>query len=660
MVEAARKRRNAESSPLRSSAVRGLDLQAPLLDAIAASPDDPAPWSVYADLLQTADHPRGELISVMMERERQPSVRLLDAQRRQLTQHSAALLPTELAHELAVAWRRGFVSELRLDAPEQLADVQRDLSLRFVEAATLAIDLERWTEWRAALVAARMPWRRLRIELANASTELDVAPMLACAPALETLRISSDAAVALRWDDASGAKLELLVLVNAGEVASLDDAELPRLEELRLFGGSVASEDLRTSLCWNRLKRVVLAEAFGDEESERGPIVHVTAPIAGSLSNARDRDDDYDEPDAETTTAFVVIGQPIQPALLRKLAARMSIAQLSARVGTVRWLARPLTVIQFFGTADAELVPYGLAIALENVLDPAPPIALVEVDEDRAARFLVLGGPPTRGTHQGRPDEVVRRALDLALGWDPGSAVLQDLLEELAATPVECLIGDGATSQLTMIDPSTAPLVVPEDDEENEYDDDEYDDDGDGDDFDDGMAESYEEPPVPYEVDEDDVVAAPPAVTVTAAAAEIATIVAANASDDAVNDFVEIDEEPVAAVRTVGEDALEAPPERVELWLEFHDHWDDRAVAVDDEASDARWPDPERVLNEFPLDLERRVAEPSCARHARALEDCRGCDALHCPECGGEDWCATCFAALVEQAANDIASKRVP
>ena len=50
-----------------------------LLAALAESPDDVASWSVYGDFLQAQSDPRGELISLMLERARQPSSKLFDA-----------------------------------------------------------------------------------------------------------------------------------------------------------------------------------------------------------------------------------------------------------------------------------------------------------------------------------------------------------------------------------------------------------------------------------------------------------------------------------------------------------------------------------------------------------------------------------------------------
>ena len=627
------KRRFAETA-VRSSSGIALDAHLPLLEAIAASPSDPAPWSVYADLLQTMGHPRGELISLMMERERRPSARLFELQRKHQHVHASTLLP--VVSDVAVAWRRGFVSEVRIATPEQLVGVQKDLSLRFVESATLAIDAESWDEWQTALATTRMPWRRMRVELADEAFEL--APILACAPALETLRVVfPDSAGELSWDGARS-PLRKLVLVNVGEVGTLDDADLPHLEELRLLGESSASDELQTSLRWNRLKRIVVAELIEDERAQ------VIAPLEHPTTQ---EDDDYGD-NTEMTVAFVVVGGSVDAAVLRKLAARLSIAHLSARIASVP--QHSVTVLQFFGEPDAELLPYGLAIALGNVLDPAPPIALFEIEKDRAARFLVIGDKPVRET-QDRPVELVRRAFDIAFGYDPSTAIVDDVLEELAVTPVEHLLGDGGTSQLTMIDPSTAPLVVPDDDGPYD-DDDEYEEEDEDyahfdDDYDDRSHE-YPEPPllVDDEADEEEQPVVVKVVMPVVRVAAAIDVVDEEIPGDPVIEEVEetFEEDPV--VRPDDEDALALPPEREELWIEFRDHWYERVIDVDDEPSELRWPDPERAEDRA-SDLERRVAEPTCPRHERALEDCRSCDDLHCSECGGEDYCPACFATLV-------------
>jgi hypothetical protein len=588
------------------------------------------------------------------------------------------------------------------------------VSLRFVEGATLVIDLKAWDAWRGALADLRLPWRRLRLEVSGNAT-LEIAPILASVPALRMLRVTFSGNGSVDWEDARAEQLELLVLANAGEVPSLDDAELPKLVELRLLGDSVASDLLRVSLRWSRLERVVVEgerqdvdldadedEDEGDDEDEdegddeekdeddedevepierphrREPAMYTTAPTAVRVARPP-RDDDrryYDDEEEEpTTTAFFVVGQAIAPSLLTKLATRMSIAHLSARIATTRWLPKQLTIVQLFGTAEAELQPYGLALALHNVLENKPPIALVEIDADRAARFLVLDETQTRESHAG-PDDVVRRALDLALGCDFGAGLVNELLDELAITPIDRLLGVAVTDQLTMIDPSSAPLVLPE---EEEYDDDEDEDedeyeDWDADDYD-GMQASLEEPPPLDEDEEDDppvpvttaeivklkrtpaaetVVAVDAAEPVQAAAVEAGLDDAdANAADDIYDE-----PEPEEPKRTEEkEDALVARPDRFEQWFEFRDHWVDRAVDIDDEQSEQRWPDPERA-NDIDLYFERQRAEPGCAKHARALEHCTRCDVLHCVECGGEDVCPPCFAAIIDMPPADDTTKR--
>jgi hypothetical protein len=293
----------------------------------------------------------------------------------------------------------------------------------------------------------------------------------------------------------------------------------------------------------------------------------------------------------------------------------------------MRWLPRPVTVIALHGTE--EMLPYRVAVALRNVLAGAP-IVLAETSASQA-RFLVLGETETRAT-QSNPAGALRRALDLAFGQDLGSTFLDEIYEHLDATPVECLVGRGGDALLAMIDPLSASIAELEEDESEETDEDEdHDDDEDSydeedgyEDFDhddyDGQVASYEEPPAPQHE--------PPATK-----REI----------EAVADV--LDEPEAEAIED--EDALSVQPEREEHWLDFRDHWMDRAVAADDEDGEARWPDPERPVEALDV-IERQVAEPECVKHRRAFEHCKQCSELLCPECVGEDYCAPCFAALTD------------
>ena len=600
MVAALPRRRIAVTARRRPIAV---DLHEPLLDAIAAAaPGDVAPWTVYADLLQTEEHPRGELMSLMLERERRPSVKLLDLERRQLAAHASVVMPRALDARHVVAWRRGFASELRLDAPEQLAVVAADPSLRFVEAATLVLADNK--SWKKPLASARMPWRRLRIE--SETRTLKLAPIVAACPAVERLEIAGNK---LDWSDVRAEHLTTLVLTGRRELGSLDDVHLPRLAELRLLDGATAGDCLRTSVRWSRLERVVELGTSTEDDEEDGA---------------------YDRP-RPTTTAFLAIARRVDAALLKKLAARLSITRLAARIAHVA----PLTVLQLYGAPEAELLPYGIAVALQHVLADVPPIALVELDRNHAARYLVLGEQPLR--ESGAADVMVARALDAALGRHPGTHVLQDVLLALAATPIAPLVGDDASHPLTMIDPASAPLVEdePDDDYDDEPDEEDelWDDDGD-------EVSLCNEPPV---VIEDHV-------------EEPAIADSSEAIVEEVVEIVELDLERLALqLAAETEDALVPPPERPELWLEFRDHWSERAVDIDDEPADARWPDPELVANEYPLDLERQIAAPACIAHGIDLDTCDACGVLHCVECSRNDsHCTACADA------RESTTKRLP
>jgi uncharacterized protein (TIGR02996 family) len=591
-----------------------VDKHAPLLDAIAANPEDDAAWAVYADLLESEGHPRGELMSVMIERERMPTSRLFETQRRQLATNAAVLQPKELPPAAVVGWRRGFASELRLEAPEQLAMAERDRSLQFVLHATLAIDVATWSAWHAALRAAKAPWRHVRLELrGDAACKIQVAALFACCSQVESLRvvIPFDAPFRVDFTDARALLLAQLVLQNAGEIPSLDDADLPSLAELRLLGQTTASLALRESLRWSRLERAVGPEAEEEEEEEED-----------WDDDEEPEDDAYYAPDGTrrlpATSVFVAAGVPIEAAVLAKLATRMSIGHLSARIATVRGRSRPLTVMQLYGTPDAELLPYGLALALRAVFPSAPPLVLVETT-DTQARVLVLGDKETRAKHVDRKD-VVRSAIDLAIGEDLGMHLLDEIQDELAATELQCLLGRGGDELLTMIDPSTQPLAA-EDPHWQDYDnpdpeDEEHEDDGCSSDyyFEDPSELPCEEPPT-----------------------EVVMI-------DEASDELEFDADDET------EDALAPQPQREEYWFEFEEHWVERACAVDDEEGAIRWPDPDRTV-EDPDVIERRAAEPACVRHHRALDACTQCSEPHCVECGGEDYCAPCFAALMEAVA---------
>ena len=348
-----------------------------LLATLDESPEDLASWSVYGDLLQAQSDPRGELISLMVERARQPSSRLFDAQRRFLAKHAAALVPAGI-ETAGVVWRHGFVAELRIDAADQLA-VLAEPALRFVDSVTLAINGDHWLEWRAALGARQWPWRHLTIELVNPPDPLELQVVFASCPAVTAARfeLPDDDAATLAWDGAVAPALRRLVLVNAGHVAAFSRVELPALRELWLLGEAEATESVREQ--WRGLDRLVVA--------------------SDSEPRAETYGDDYNYDSAVPSSAFMIVGQRVELALIEKLVARMTgLAQLSVRIAELWWQRKPVTVIQLFGTRDPDsMLPYSLAVTLENVLSPAPPIALVEIAET-TAQFLAFGEPQARGS----------------------------------------------------------------------------------------------------------------------------------------------------------------------------------------------------------------------------------------------------------------------
>ncbi len=77
-------------------------------------------------------------------------------------------------------------------------------------------------------------------------------------------------------------------------------------------------------------------------------------------------------PDREfLTTAFMVVAQRIEPALLGELAARISgLDHLEAAVGPFPWHLLPMTAIRLRGAGATHMLPYGLGRALEHRLSP--------------------------------------------------------------------------------------------------------------------------------------------------------------------------------------------------------------------------------------------------------------------------------------------------
>src|SRR5688572_17539545 len=139
---AAKKAKGAGANP---------DLEA----AIAANPDDPDPYLVYADWLQSQGDPRGELIVVQHGWHQKPEFRKwqeltrLDANLQE--KHAAALLgefaDKEKQKHVKFTWHLGFWKSVRLateydadeDITELLAKVLEHPSARFLQELTVGL-----------------------------------------------------------------------------------------------------------------------------------------------------------------------------------------------------------------------------------------------------------------------------------------------------------------------------------------------------------------------------------------------------------------------------------------------------------------------------------------------------------------------------------------
>ncbi|HET9992271.1 MAG TPA: hypothetical protein VFQ65_27255, partial [Kofleriaceae bacterium] len=395
------------------------------------------------------------------------------------------------------------------------------------------------------------------------------------------------------------------------------------LRELWLIGASVATESLRHQ--WRKLERVVVADTGEGEDAPNVVAYRARTPAV---------EEDYDYA-PEASNAFVIVGQPVELALLQKLAARMTgLAQLSVRIADLWWQRRPVTVLQLYGTLDpASLLPYSLAVALENVLATRPPIVLVELGDTRG-QFLALGEHQARGGLEmgdATPADIARRAFDIAFGCDPGSTIVDDVLDALAIAPEHVIVGHVRGDRiLNVIDPRATPFDTEDDSYVDDEDDEDEDEGYDCEPWEDDL-ERYEEP-VPLsrlvvKTDED---------------AWAESLEAADATDDG---------EPAAPVVDDDEtNATDQVLERPEAWFEFREHWDDRAGDPDDEPGEVRWPDPAAVELAQTVDLDRQIAEPACSEHASPLDTCSWCSTPVCLACNDdaplENVCPSCLALL--------------
>lgn len=218
--------------------------------AIADDPDDLARWLVYADWLQAAGDPRGELIVVQEAALGSDAARAREAEL--LGQHERYLLGVvaDARAFVELRFRRGFIHAVTVDTVQfmsdpslLLAEVLRLPSARFLGELTLPSlgwgEDEGYAPFVRVLREAgpRPTLRRLAIGVARAAAEepvwtsaLDLSPLDGLYPNLRSLVVRADPLVP-------------------------GSLEFPRLEELQIEGAST-SPSLATSLEAGRLPRL--------------------------------------------------------------------------------------------------------------------------------------------------------------------------------------------------------------------------------------------------------------------------------------------------------------------------------------------------------------------------------------------------------------------
>lgn len=207
--------------------------------AIRANPDAVEPYLVYADWLQTQADPRGELIALMAEPVRTPSVE--HAIERLLTEHAEQLLEgLPLLGTVRLGWRWGFLESVHVRRYAESGVSKRRLLARlldlhvarFLRVLTVVSDDE---EELAAVVTKRRSETVRRFYLDD-HHRCDLARLPWALPNLEELVVKAGAARLGRF---SFPRLRTLRL----DLARLEDRDVfsgdwPHLDRLELTPGA--------------------------------------------------------------------------------------------------------------------------------------------------------------------------------------------------------------------------------------------------------------------------------------------------------------------------------------------------------------------------------------------------------------------------------------
>lgn len=243
-----------------------------LIDAILASPDDPGPYLVYADWLQSRGDPRGELIMVQHQLQARPDdAALLERQNKLIEQ----LAPARLAHMekkkrsarmkadsgyCHIEWRLGFIVAARIgrcsDRPpytvrELVASLLAHPSAQVLQSLTIGAlgpqDEYDYTAVIEEICRARPTWLRELVlaDFAPEHSELgvsvlgDVSCLYQAVPGLERLHLRGGSMdVGERMDLAALRHLAITTTVfDERTLQAVATSSWPRLEKLELRAG---------------------------------------------------------------------------------------------------------------------------------------------------------------------------------------------------------------------------------------------------------------------------------------------------------------------------------------------------------------------------------------------------------------------------------------
>jgi len=238
-----------------------------LLERLAANPDDTEALLVYADLLQHAGDPRGELCAVQHKLEAAPDDASLRAREAALLEaHGKSWLGDFLGDAgVEVTWRRGFVDAVRISHDYFRDDEDRSIAetlgplldlpvARLVRSITLGLWVNdegqcEYGEAAEVLAARSLPSLR-RLHLADfkyfgEETEIswtylgDLSEVWKNVPNLERLTLQGGAMTLGTIDLPRVRSVEVVTGgLDAASITSLATARWPELEELTIYFGS--------------------------------------------------------------------------------------------------------------------------------------------------------------------------------------------------------------------------------------------------------------------------------------------------------------------------------------------------------------------------------------------------------------------------------------